>query len=37
MKQATVFKYEAFSDIPDLGNPAGIVLTEMIIQMKRCR
>ncbi len=25
MKQATVFKYEAFSDIPDLGNPAGIV------------
>ncbi|CUX92703.1 PhzF family phenazine biosynthesis isomerase [Bacillus velezensis] len=25
MKQATVFKYEAFTDIPDLGNPAGIV------------
>ncbi|MEC3657043.1 PhzF family phenazine biosynthesis isomerase [Bacillus siamensis] len=25
MKQAVVFKYEAFTDIPDLGNPAGIV------------
>lgn len=26
MKQADVLKYEAFTDVPDLGNPAGIVL-----------
>ncbi|MCC9022499.1 hypothetical protein [Bacillus nakamurai] len=36
MKQATVLQYEAFTDVPKMGNPAGIVLTGTVIQMRRC-